>query len=1167
MDLELVLSSGSQPDVYEVDVSSSAGHATGELRLDVDGLLARRPQLQSTVLASAVSARRTLSTTEVPVRRVGEELFAALFTGAVYGRYMASIATARARGEALRLVLHVRAPELAAVPWETLFDPEAGEYLCQSEPLVRHVDVAAPIAPLTVQPPLRVLGVVAAPSDLAPLDTEAEQERLTGALHDAIVRGDIELVWAPGGRWFDVQTALLDGPWHIVHFIGHGGYDDRHREGVLALVGARDESDMVGAERFTRLLRTASPSPRLVVLNSCSSGAAASDDLFSSTAASLVRSGIPAAVAMQFTVSDAAATVFAGGFYSAIAHNRSVGEAVRVGRIAIDGISPNTLEWVTPVVYLRGEDGPLFTVATGDHVAQHRGFGGATVDAPDEGARSDHLDSLYVQALAELRLGHDDDALAYFDSIVALDADYRDAASRRDDLRQARRAAEAYAEARAAEIDGCPDAAARSYEAALEIDPDFRDARERADACRRQQRIDDLVSEMRVHAEAGDDRAVISTAAELAELDPDLADPDGLATVARRHLVEQELEEQYAARYDEAREAEIDGDWERAIAAYGALIVDRPDYRDTMVRVAACRDQERIEELHGRVRRLSTDGHWDEVVMLGGDLADIDPAAADPDGLVTAARERLAERERIDALCIERFGEGRRAETDGDWQAAIAAYETIVDVRPEYRDTRDRLATCRQRFDDETAQREAERQRAEERVASALDSGVAHQASGDWERAIEAFDEVLEVQPDHVDAIRRRAACRRRLERERARAAERIHTLPAGEPAGEPTQPVDVAGPTVGDEASRAGFTKRRLVGGGVVAVLLFLAGGLVSLTLRGGEDSWTPDWGDQFLDAGLRRPTDVAVDGGGGLYVTDENRVWAFDAVAGHWFTGSDHEPGGGDGDGERFEQASFGLPFGIAWHDDTIYVGDTENMRLRTIDVDGLVATVAGNGEDGFGDDGVPAVDTAISFPYGVTVDETGAVYFADPFKNRIRKVDTDGIITTVAGNSQRAYRGDGSAATEASLSSPYDVAVDGDGTVFIADTHNHRIRMVDTDGIITTIAGNGEIDYRGDGGAATRASVDTPRGVAVDDAGNVYIADTYNHTIRKVDTEGIITTIAGTGVSGPAASGLPAVEATLHNPSSVAFDRGRIYIADTENDRIRMIDADGIITTIVH
>ena len=212
-DLQLEITSGGAPGVYTVAADSPAGAAAGTVRLDTDGLLSRRRELAASVLASAVTTRAGLSSAlEAPVREVGEALFAAVFADRVYGRYTASVQEAARCGAPLRVVLRLRAPELAALPWETLFDPEAGEYLCQREPVVRYVETAQPASPLLVDPPLRILGVIAAPRDLPRLDVAEEQRRLTNALVDLTRRRQVELVWAPGGSWPMLQQLLLAGP-------------------------------------------------------------------------------------------------------------------------------------------------------------------------------------------------------------------------------------------------------------------------------------------------------------------------------------------------------------------------------------------------------------------------------------------------------------------------------------------------------------------------------------------------------------------------------------------------------------------------------------------------------------------------------------------------------------------------------------------------------------------------------------------------------------------------------------------------------------------------------------------------------------------------------------------------------------------------------------------
>ncbi len=361
-DIELEIGWGSGPGNYAVRVirAAAGGEPTGMLQLDVEELLSRHDVLEAAVLASAVP-RRSVAINEQPVREVGRQLFQALFTGPVYGMYRASLGLARQRGRRLRLVLRLTAPELAALPWEMLFDPETNTYLCRQEPLVRLIPTPYTAAILEVRPPLQILGLIASPRGLAQLDVDAEKDHLAEALAGPVAEGLVEVTWVPEATWDGVHARLLAGQWHVLHFIGHGAYDTRTDQGVLALVGRDGRADIVEASRLVDLLSEAQPNPRLVVLNSCSSGQTGINDLFSSTAAALVRGGISAVAAMQFAISDTAAIAFARGLYTAIAHGRNVDEAARSGRISILG-APGSLEWVTPVLCVRGQTTQLFTL-------------------------------------------------------------------------------------------------------------------------------------------------------------------------------------------------------------------------------------------------------------------------------------------------------------------------------------------------------------------------------------------------------------------------------------------------------------------------------------------------------------------------------------------------------------------------------------------------------------------------------------------------------------------------------------------------------------------------------------------------------------------------------------------------------------------------------------
>ena len=267
-------------------------------------------------------------------------------------------------------------------------------------------------------------------------------------------------------------------------------------------------------------------------------------------------------------------------------------------------------------------------------------------------------------------------------------------------------------------------------------------------------------------------------------------------------------------------------------------------------------------------------------------------------------------------------------------------------------------------------------------------------------------------------------------------------------------------------------------------------------------------------------------------------------------------------------FKQTNASL-FGIAGN---LFIADGGNFRIRKVDTSGIITTVAGNGSSEFSGDGGPATSASLTNPFGVALDGTGNLFIADEGSNRIRKVDTSGIITTVAGNGSSGFSGDGGPAISASLSGPIGVALDGTGNLFFADAGNNRIRKVDTSGIISTVAGDGIFGFSGDGDPATSASLRDPFGVALDGAGNLFIADRFNQRIRRVDAAtGIITTVAGDGPTGIGAGGFsgdggPATSASLNSPFGVAVDgAGNLFIADTLNNRIRKVDTSGIITTV--
>jgi hypothetical protein len=319
--IELEIGPGSRPSQYDVQVlrAAAGGEPRSTVTLDVDALEIRSRGLETTVLASAARARSSaVPELEKPLRELGSYLFEALFSGPVATAYRASLAVARERGKSLRIVLRLTAPELVVMPWEALYDVELDAYICRIEPLVRHIDAPFTPEPLPLDPPLRILGIVASPRGLPQLNVDAEKQHLKHALSASTSTGQVVVEWLTQASWSTVHERLLQGHWHVLHFIGHGDYDPVTAVGRIALVGTDGHAFWVDATRLADLLGEASPKPRLVVLNSCASGQSGGQDLFSGTAATLVRRGISAVAAMQFSVSDTAAVAFPRGFYKAL---------------------------------------------------------------------------------------------------------------------------------------------------------------------------------------------------------------------------------------------------------------------------------------------------------------------------------------------------------------------------------------------------------------------------------------------------------------------------------------------------------------------------------------------------------------------------------------------------------------------------------------------------------------------------------------------------------------------------------------------------------------------------------------------------------------------------------------------------------------------------------
>ncbi|HTA82431.1 MAG TPA: T9SS type A sorting domain-containing protein [Bacteroidia bacterium] len=313
---------------------------------------------------------------------------------------------------------------------------------------------------------------------------------------------------------------------------------------------------------------------------------------------------------------------------------------------------------------------------------------------------------------------------------------------------------------------------------------------------------------------------------------------------------------------------------------------------------------------------------------------------------------------------------------------------------------------------------------------------------------------------------------------------------------------------------------------------------------------------GNAATSAELNYPTGIVSLSGGSFYIADyqNNRIRQISGTTISTIAGT--ATAGFSGDGSYATAAQLNQPMGIAVDNfSNIYIADFGNNRIREINSMGMISTIAGNGTAGYNGDGAPATATELNSPQAVAVNSSGAIYIADYGNNRIRTINSAGDIVTVAGNGTGGFTGDGTAATAAEIFHPTSITFDAAGNLYISDAGNNRIRKVNTAGIISTVAGNGTAAYAGDGLAATAASISSPYGISVDANNNLFIADYGNNRIRMVTSSGIISTVAGNGTAGFAGDGGAGTASELNYPHGTSVDAsGNVYVADYQNFRIR-------------
>jgi hypothetical protein len=641
---------------YDPDEIGQVLYELGEALRGDDSSLVRHAEHGDSpppLRGASPAATRTLP------QRLGDDLFQAIFSGPVLSLYERSMGMLHGSQRGLRIKIHIDPEEpsltqLASLPWEFIYRKDTRDFLNLSKftPIVRYLDVQRPFSPLPLERPLRILVVISDPPDYVDLDLERERALIekTWARQEGI-----EVEFMERASITALQQRLVRQSYHVLHYMGHGAFDEYSGQGVLVMQDEAGQGQLVDGSSLGILLRDAR-SLRLAFLNACDTATVTRDqglDPFAGVASAMVMAGIPAVVAMQFPISDEAAITFSGTFYPLLAQGNPVDVAVAEGRRSIRLVNSRSMEWGTPVLFMRAPKGDIFRVRTGQPVET------PSPQLPEIAAspridkdQENHLAQLYTQGVRAFWEEEWTQAIESFEAITETRTGFWDA---RQKLAEAKRQLgfhTLYVQAQEAEEAGAWLRAISTLETLLAEAPDYKDAAARLERARHQQRLASLYTQAHQLHQDQQWQAVVDLFAQIRDLEPDFADPAGLLKEAEGHLAEHKRQDQLQNLYQRAMQDLEAGAWDEARDLLQHLWDTQPGFRDTERALAWVNEQ---------------------------------------------INRRDAELQR-QAELSERSALASTAEEAGDWLTAIAALESLVAEAPDFEDAAARLEAARREW-------------------------------------------------------------------------------------------------------------------------------------------------------------------------------------------------------------------------------------------------------------------------------------------------------------------------------------------------------------------------------------------------------------------------------------------------------------------------------------